>query len=146
MNLLLAAAISLAALGLIVAVVLWLRDRRGRAVQALGFAALPIGLHLTGLLGLVFDAVVAVARWAGDLVFNPVVWTGVGLLGLAVVLWVVGGFVARRSTAGRGVERTPVDRCTLAQPSQPPAKGRSAADDSNEYDEIEALLRKRGIE
>ncbi|WP_432560457.1 hypothetical protein [Granulicoccus sp. GXG6511] len=148
MNLVLPAALSLTALALVVAIVLWLRGRRGRALQAFGFAALPVGLYLTGLLGMVFDAAAALGRWAGQLVFNPAVWAGLGLLGLAVVLWVVGGFVARRTRGRRPVEkaadRKSVEKRTSGRTAPAARSGGATAD--NEFDEIEELLRKRGIE
>ena len=153
MNMLLPVCIALTALGLVIAIVAWLRHRRGRAVQALGFAALPVGLYLTGLLGLVFDAAAALGRWASQLIFNPAVWTGVGLIGLAVVLWVVGGVVARRTRGRRPVTKgadqpavagRPVGR-TSGQPKAPNASGATAAG-GDDFDEIEELLRRRGIE
>lgn len=146
MDLLLPLCISLATLGLVVAIILWLRNRRSRATQALGFAVLPVGLYLTGLLGLVIDAVAALGRWASSLIFNPAVWAGFGLLGLAIVLWVVGGIIARRSPRPSRTDQTPVtsgDRRPAVTKSSPPATA-AAPDDG--FDEIEELLRKRGIE
>ncbi|OYO22134.1 hypothetical protein CGZ93_09565 [Enemella dayhoffiae] len=160
--------IALGVLGLILAVLLWIRGRRGRALQALGFAALPVGLYLTGLLRMLWDAVVAVARWASSVVFNTTIWTGFGLIGLAVVLWVVGGMVARRNHTRRAVEKakgggavesptrrggagaaagaTAVGSGSGTRPAAKAsgAKGKAAADP--EEDEIEAILRSRGIE
>lgn len=158
MDLLLPVCISLAALGAVAALVLWLRGRRGRAVQAFGFAALPVGLYLTGLLGLVFDAASALGRWAAQLVFNPVVWAGVALLGVAVVLWVVGGMVARRTPGrrprkqdaaepdrGRRRSAPAVGKGTSA-PAAPDGRARAGSSTDSEFDEIEELLRRRGIE
>lgn len=153
MNVLLPVCISIAVLGLVVAALLWARRRRGRAVQALAVGALPFGLYLTGLLPLVWSGVIELARWAGGLVFNPTVWAGVSLLGLSVVLWVVGGMVARR-TPGRARDGELADSksdkaVTSARPTAKPTKpakqsaGNSGDDD---FDEIEAILRQRGIE
>lgn len=146
---LLPVALAIAVLGLVLAVVLWLRGRRGRALQALGFAALAIGLHLTGLLALVGAAGVALARWAGQLVLNPAVWTGIALLGLAVVLWFAGGALARRTRSRRTVEKTPqpaaVTQPTERTPAQRPAPAPATSTDS-EFDDIEEILRRRGIE
>lgn len=171
--------IAIGVLGLILAVLLWVRDRRGRAVQALGFAALPVGLYLTGLLRMVWDAVVAVIRWAGSIVFNTTIWAGFGLIALAVVLWIVGGMVASRNRTRRAVEkarggdaatgsgRAAVGRGTAgaagaaattgatgstvagkaqhANPAAKAGKGKQAESDP-EMDEIEAILKNRGIE
>ncbi|OYN99689.1 hypothetical protein CGZ96_06180 [Enemella evansiae] len=178
--------IAIGVLGLILAVLLWVRDRRGRAVQALGFAALPVGLYLTGLLRMIWDAVVAVIRWAGSVVFNTTIWTGFGLIALAVVLWIVGGMIASRNRTRRAVEkargaeqpggRPAVGRGTrgaaaggasgaagaagaagasgatgstvAGKQSGTPARGgnKQAAESDPEMDEIEAILKNRGIE
>lgn len=160
MTVLLPVCISLAALGLVLAIVLWVRGRRGRALQAVGFAALPVGLYLTGLLGLVIDAIAALGGWAAGLVFNPVVWAGVVLLGIAVVLWVIGGLIARRTRgrrpAGKGAAGTDV-RGRDKDTSPPLTRGNrgtgrtsgsggSSASGDGEFDDIEELLRRRGIE
>lgn len=152
MDILLPVCISVAVLGVVVAVVLWARRRRGRAMQALAVGALPFGLYLTGLLPLVWSGAVELVRWAGGLIFNPAVWAGMGLLALAVVLWVVGGMVARR-TPGRVREPKAVSQAAgrsgrgVGTGTKAPA-GQSDAGGSgdSELDEIEALLRKRGIE
>lgn len=154
MDILLPVCITLALLALIIGVILWTRGRHGRAVQALGFAVLPVGLYLTGLLDLVWDAVVALSRWGAALVFYPIVGIGMSLLGLAVVLWVAGGLVAKRTRGRRSVEKAPaqaaVTRRTPAQqrPSQPattqPTAEQKSAD--GDLDDIEAILRKHGIE
>lgn len=167
MDLLLPVCISLAALGLVLAIVLWLRGRRGRAVQAFGFAALPVGLYLTGLLGMIFDAVAALGAWAAGLVFNPAVWAGVGLLGIAVVLWVVGGMIARRTqraprqvdqgagrTELRGPSRSGQGKGGQGKGGQRKGGGQGKDDatshhgtgEASEFDDIEELLRRRGIE
>ena len=154
MNVLLPVCISLAVLGVVAAALLWVRGRRGRAAQAFGLGVLPVGLYLTGLLELVWDAGVALSRWAGQLVFNPAVWTGVGLIGVAVVLWVVGGFVARRTPTRKWVESTPdapaVGRGPRAKKAPKSTGGATKAGTTgagdSEFDDIEELLRKRGIE
>lgn len=152
MDILLPVCISVAVLGVVVAVVLWVRRRRGRAVQALAVGALPFGLYLTGLLPLVWSGAVEVVRWAGGLIFDPAVWAGMGLLALAVVLWVVGGMVARR-TPGRTREPKAVGQAAGRSGRRvgPGTKAPAARSDAGgsgdaELDEIEALLRKRGIE
>ena len=87
---------------MIVAGVAWRRGSRGRVVQGIGLALAPIALYFTGLLRLVWDAVVAVANWATSIIFSPSMWFGISLLGLCVVLWVVGGLLTRRSATKRG--------------------------------------------
>lgn len=152
MSILLPVCISIAVLGLVVAVLLWARGRRGRALQSLAVGGLPFGLYLTGLLPLVWSGAIELLRWASRLVFNPAVWAGVGLLGLAVVLWVVGGMLSRRTrdparvagAAPNGPDRPVTVR--KAGKSVNPAKPKAGNSGDAELDEIEAILRQRGIE
>lgn len=149
MNVLLPVCISIGVLGLVVAVLLWMRGRRGRAVQAIGVAALPFGLYLTGLFPMVWSAAIEVARWAGRLVFSPPIWAGFSLLAVAVVLWVVGGMVARR-TSGQARVEPGSDKPAVTRSSKEPkpkaAKPAAKTSGDDEFDEIEALLKQRGIE
>lgn len=154
--------IGLSLIGVVITVIALARGRRGRAVQGLALALAPVALYLTGLLNLVWDAVVAVVRWATGNVFDLKAWVGFGLLALCVVLWLVGGVLARRSRRrtkavaaenkaqgqvgtgqvgrGKGAARQPVDRT----PSKGSAKQPVAQDE--DMAEIEALLKSRGIE
>ena len=154
-------AVGLTLLGLLVIIVAWRGGRRGRALQGLALALAPVALYFSGLLRLVWDAVVAVVGWASRIVFSPPVWLGLSLLALSVVLWVVGGVVARRSTR-RGKESDPTaGKVAGGSGKAAPATGRgtavlprssSASRSSNkppvddDMAEIEALLKSRGIE
>lgn len=133
-------------LGLLIAILAGRRGNKGRLVQGVGLALAPLALYLSGLLRLLWDGVVAVAGWASRVVLSPPVWVGLGLLALCVVLWVVGGVVARRTPRRpRGqqrpaaVERRPAGKAAAQR--QP-----VAADGDDDLAEIEALLKARGIE
>lgn len=153
--------IGLGLVGVVVALIAFTRGRRGRALQGLAFALGVVALYLTGLLRLVWDAVVAVVRWATGNVFDLTAWIGFGALALAVVLWVVGGVVARRSRrrtkavaaeekgqarVGTGpAAAAPAGRtATKAQPTKRAPAQQPAQDD--DMAEIEALLKSRGIQ
>ena len=127
--------------------------RRGAAngLRALGFTLLPAAAWLTGTLEMVVEIAGSVTDWATSLVFNVLTWSGVGLAGLALLLFVVSGFIrdrqlARGQAAGGG--RLPPMRPRSTRRELPPAaarsKGGSPIDD--EMADIEALLKKRGIE
>src|SRR5919107_3431655 len=88
--------VGLTLLGIIATGVAWRRGNRGRVVQGVGLALAPIALYFSGLLRLLWNGIVAVGTWASTLIFSPAIWFGMALLGLCLVLWVVGGFVARR--------------------------------------------------
>lgn len=148
--------IAVSALSVILAVVLWLRDRRGGAVQAVGFAFLPIGLYVSGLAPLVADGVKALLAWARAATVDTMVGTGLGLIGLSVVLWFVGVWVGRRGAAKRAVQgtrpspavgsKTSAPAATSRKEAAPKAAGGKKGAADPEMDEIEAILRNRGIE
>jgi hypothetical protein len=136
--------VGLTLLGIIFTGVAWRRGNRGRVVQGVGLALAPIALYFSGLLRLLWNGIVAVGTWASTLVFSPAIWLGMALLGLCLVLWVVGGFIARRSG-------TPVKAVSSkGSAAALPAKGRPAQKQQPPVDEemaeIEALLKSRGIE
>ena len=128
--------------------------RRGAAngLRALGFTLLPAAAWLTGTLEMVVEIAGSVTDWATSLVFDVRTWTGVGLAGLAMLFLVVSGFIrdrqlARGQAQGGGKAATTDSRAS--GPRELPSasertKGGSPVDD--EMADIEALLRKRGIE
>lgn len=146
--------VGLTLLGVIVTGIAWRRGNRGRVVQGIGLALAPIALYLSGLLRLLWNGVVAIGTWAANLVFSPLVWAGMALLGLCVVLWVVGGLVARHSAPATTVTRGKATGAAGAGTVPAlPAKGRAGrvpakqpAEVDPEMAEIEALLKSRGIE
>lgn len=148
-TLLLPLCVGLTLLGLIATGLAWRRGNKGRVIQCAALALAPIALYFTGLLRLIWAAIVAIGHWAEGVVFSPAVWFGLVLLGICIVAWVVGGMVARRSAtkkkkaataaapkqvAGSGKGKTPVP----AKQATPPV--------DDDFAEIEALLKKRGIE
>jgi hypothetical protein len=135
--------VGLTLLGIIATGVAWRRGNKGRVVQGVALALAPIGLYFSGLLRLLWNGIVAVGTWASTLILSPAIWLGMALLGLCLVLWVVGGIVARRSK--------PATKAASGKSSQAalPAKGRSAQNQppvDEEMAEIEAMLKARGIE
>ena len=151
--------IGLSLIGVIVVAFGWRRGNRGRVVQGVGLALAPTALYFTGLLSLLWNGVVATVGWASRILFTPSVWFGIGLLALCVLLWVVGGMLARRSAnrtpavAARQQPGLPA-AAGKAQPAargkaQPAARGKAAAQQQAPVDEdmaeIEAILKSRGI-
>ncbi len=171
-DVLLILASSLTLVGVLLVVLAFRRARRGRALQMLALALLPAALYLTGLLQLVWDAVVAVVRWAGSNVFDLASWVGFGILGLCLVLWVVGGVVARRSPSAKEVRAARAAKASGSAPAEvgsgrtsarttgTPAASRVSsskasqassakpqpAPQDDDMAEIEALLKSRGIQ
>ncbi len=146
--------VALSVVGLLIAVLAFRGGRRGRGVQGVGLALAPVALYFTGLLRLVWDAVVAIVGWAARVVFSPTVWLGLSLLAVCVVLWVVGGLIVRHS-APRALPADGADATTASakkaiptgkSSSRPKTPGRRSAAVDPELDEIEALLKSRGID
>ena len=139
--------VGLALLGVIATGIAWRRGNKGRVIQGIGIALAPIALYFSGLLRLLWDAIVAFGTWASKIILSPAVWFGLSLLGLCVVLWVVGGLIARRS---RNAKSKAVSTEATAN-ALPAKKGTRKAHQSQppideEMAEIEALLKSRGIE
>ena len=135
--------VGLALLGVIATGIAWRRGNKGRVVQGVALALAPIALYFSGLLRLLWNGIVAVGTWASTLIFSPAIWFGMALLGLCLVLWIVGGFIARRSRPSTKAVSTQSSAAALpatklAARNQPPV--------DEEMAEIEALLKSRGIE
>ncbi|MFW6774792.1 hypothetical protein ACOACO_10940 [Nocardioides sp. CPCC 205120] len=157
----LALAAVLTALGAAWTVYAWRARGVASAVRGAGITLLAPAAYLTGTLELAGDVAVAVGDWASGLVFSPVVWTGVALAGAGALLIVLGGVLA-----ARGVGTTPRPRAVPAGEATravPPAQGRGAgraetpdrgaarppagaAPVDDDLADIEALLRRRGIQ
>lgn len=128
----------------------WLAFRRRGAangLRALGFTLLPAAAWLTGTLEMFTEIGTSIADWASGLVLDPLTWTGIGLAALAGVLFVISGFIrdrqlgrAQRSATVRGAE---APQGALAPRPGAPAPSTAVDDD---LADIEAILRKRGIE
>ena len=148
--------VGLALLGVIATGVAWRRGSRGRVVQGIGLALAPVALYFSGLLSLLWNGVVALGGWASRILFTPAVWFGLTLLAVCVVLWVVGGILARRTAAAAKAPAVEArgsssSKAVAAPRADQPAKGRGkaaqpAAPIDEDMAEIEAILKSRGIQ
>lgn len=128
----------------------WAFRNRGvvSGVRGTAVTLLPAAAYLTGTLELAGEIGQSVTRWATNLVFNPVVWLGIVLAGLSLVLLVVAGLLPDRhrsaTDAGRPSARKRTQRRSGELPPGAAPRQEPAIDD--DLAEIEALLRKRGIQ
>lgn len=125
--------------------------RRGTAagLRGAGLTVVPAALWLTGTLELLGEVGSAVGSWAGDFVLDPAAWVGIVLAGVAVVCWVVSGLLAARGggePAARAPERGALPKGRVPKAGPAVSSGSSGSSGDPEMDEIEALLRKRGIQ
>ncbi|NED94409.1 hypothetical protein G1H11_03685 [Phytoactinopolyspora alkaliphila] len=102
------------------------------AFQLAAFGALLIGASATGLV-----------RFMTTLVFNPLAWIGVGFLSLAGVLFLVGQKLEGPSEKPRKTKQVDGSGKPAVEPAP---KRKSAQKTDDDFDDIEAILRKHGIE
>lgn len=138
--------VGLTLIGVIITGIAWRRGNKGRVIQGVGLALAPIALYFSGLLRLLWDGAVALGSWASQIIFSPAVWFGLAALGLCIVLWVVGGIVARRYPDRKARPTTDSDAARAALPATRKGATRTQPPIDPELAEIEALLKSRGIE
>ena len=129
----------------------WLAFRRrgvASGLRALAFTLLPLAAYLTRTLRMFTRIGEAVADWATHLVLDPTVWIGIVLAGLSVALFAASRLVRGRSRPARGErERSPRRTGRGATAAELPAsRGRGEPLIDDDMADIEALLRRRGIE
>ncbi|GAA2827070.1 hypothetical protein [Kribbella solani] len=157
--------VGLTLLGLIGSWFAWRRRGVAAGTRGVAWSLLPVSLYLTGLLELVWDVVRSAVSWVTHLIFSPTVWAGVALFGVSVVLYVVSGVARSRrgdapKAAGKPREKapnkpaTPAGELTATGPAPAsaatakaakPQKGKAKQQDSSEFDEIEDILKRHGI-
>ncbi|WP_203566709.1 hypothetical protein [Aestuariimicrobium ganziense] len=158
-----------AALSLVALVATLVAHQRGRGpraiLQGIGWVLLPIGLWVIGLMELFGRGAVAGYRWLMSTPMDLQRWIGVSIVAVAVLLVVVGMLVKGRTKdearAAREARRQPVgatpqgstgralpssqdgrtDQKPVARPAAKPAKDGLSDEDA----EIEAILKRRGI-
>ena len=153
----------LTALGLIGS---WFALRRSgprAAARWLAWSLLPIALYLLGILQVLWRFGVAIGDFFSGLVFSPKVWSGVALIGIAMVLFVVTGGLRGRSRrkqakaeqesqppATRALGAAPPAAASAGMASRPkaapvPAKRKGAPADDEDFGEVAAILKRHGI-
>ncbi|WP_132152292.1 hypothetical protein [Kribbella antiqua] len=150
--------VGLTLLGLIGSWAAWRRRGAAAGVRGVAWSLLPVSLYLTGLLELVWDVVRSAVSWVTHLIFSPTVWAGVALFGVSVVLYVVSGIARGRrgepdtakkkpaSPAGELTATGPAPASAAPAKAAKPTKGSKAKQqESSEFDEIEDILKRHGI-
>lgn len=140
---------AVSAAGLGIAAVTAYRKRFLSAARIAAYSLVPVGLVMTGVVG-----------WLADTAFSPTAWAGFGVLGVAWLLFMTTRAVERRSggtrkerkAAARAAQRDAVAPAasapSLSQGSPPagrPATTPRATGSDDDFSDIEAILKKRGI-
>jgi hypothetical protein len=163
--------ITLTLLGLVISFLVWKRRGAAAGLRAVAWSLLPAAAGLTGTLRLLWQVADLVVNWAVRLVFSPVVWLGIVLAGVSVVLFGVSAAMRSRrvGSASKGGRQSQLSSersaakaesvpqvPTQARGGKPKTKsagqrkgndvgGAGAADDPDDMDDIEAILRRHGI-
>nr|WP_262003993.1 hypothetical protein [Streptomyces sp. FIT100] len=136
---------AVSAAGLGIAAVTAYRRRFLTATRIAAYSLVPLGLVLTGAV-----------EWLAGTVFSLTAWVGVGVLGLAWALFMTTRAVERRSL-GKAARDTSGPRAAAPAASAPAALGKAprpadrpkgraaAADQGDDFSDIEAILKKHGI-
>ncbi|MGW2560682.1 hypothetical protein ACWCXB_15855 [Streptomyces sp. NPDC001514] len=139
---------AVSAAGLGIAAITAYRKRFRTATRIAAYALVPLGLVLTGAV-----------QWIATTAFSLTAWVGVGVLGLAWVLFMTTR-VAERRALGKAAKdgarpgaiapsaSAPAGSPALGSASRPAArpKGKArAADPGDDFSDIEAILKKHGI-
>jgi hypothetical protein len=165
-------AAGLTAIGVILSYFAWQRRGPRSGLYGVAWSLLPIAAYLTGSIEMFWKIASAIGDFATGFVFSPMKWAGVGVAGLAAVLFFTTGHRGRRKAArlarkaARGQQRADgaesatapasLDRATtqtrttdrLPEPAKKPAKagrGSSGGAADDDLKDIEDILRKRGI-
>ena len=137
--------VTLTVVGLLVSVLLWRRRGPASGLRGVAWALLPAAAGLTGTLRLLWQVGDEVASWAVRLVFSPLVWAGIVLAGVSVVLFGVSAAMRNRGVGGRKKDGTK-EKSLPAERSTPGARPPATKGDDDDMDDIEAILRKHGIQ
>ncbi|WP_235432134.1 cellulose synthase [Nocardiopsis sp. RV163] len=145
--------------GLVISFFVWRAKGAASGLRGVAWSLLPLAAGLIGLMNAVWQFAMNIFGILVGLLFNPAVWAGVALAGLAVVLYVVSGVMRARDVGTRpgkaeaakaGAGGAAAPGATTAAPGAKgkvgPAPKAGGADDLSDLDDIEELLRKRGIE
>lgn len=145
----------LTGLGLVASWLAWRRRGVAAGMRGAAWSLLPLAAYLTGAVEMLWRIGTAVADWVGGFVFSPTVWSGVVVVGFALVLFMLSGTLRRRtSTRGRGrtvrppASDAPASRRGVAPTDRravEPARKQAAAGPDDDFSEVEEILRRRGI-
>ncbi|MHB9849834.1 hypothetical protein ACSYGO_11410 [Streptomyces krungchingensis] len=139
---------AVAAAGLGIAAVTAYRKRFLSAARIAAYSLVPLGLVMTGVVG-----------WLADTAFSPTAWAGFAVLGVSWLLFMTtraverrGGGTRKERKAAKAAQRDAVAPAASAPslapstgPAGRPAAKPAAGSSSDDFSDIEAILKKHGI-
>jgi hypothetical protein len=138
----------LTGLGLVASWLAWRRRGAAAGMRGTAWSLLPLAAYLTGAVEMLWRIGTAVADWVAGFVFSPRVWSGVVIVGLAVLLFLLSGALRRRAPSrARSVQGAPSRQgvAPADRRAMEPARKKPDATDDDEFSEVEEILRRRGI-
>jgi hypothetical protein len=140
-------------LGVIASWFAWKRRGVAAGLRGVAWSLLPLAAYLIGAIELLWRFGSAIGSFATSFVFSPKVWSGVAVIGVAIVLYVVSGGLRGRNKkkAGAAPEAGAVTSNgtrasgTAAAPARLPAAKRKTPAGDDDMADVEAILRRRGI-
>ena len=130
---------------------LFASNRRLRTLLiGLGITLLPFGLYFLQITDLAVNGIKSLIDWAQRTYFDSLMTLGAGLLGGGLVLAIIGALIPRRIQLGGGAPEHKQQRPAVQGrpgPAGAPVQQRPAAGakDKSADDEVEEILRRRGI-
>jgi hypothetical protein len=136
-------------LGLIASWFAWRRRGTAAGLRGVAWSLLPLAAYLIGAIQLLWRFGTAIGSFATSFVFSPKVWSGIIVVGVALVLFVVSGVVrrgrARRRPEVPPSESRPVPAANGSPHKLPSGKAKAPMPIDEDMKDIEAILRRRGI-
>jgi MFS family permease len=140
-------------LGLIASWFAWKRRGVAAGLRGVAWSLLPVAAYLIGAIELLWRFGTAIGSFATSFVFSPKVWSGVAVIAVAIVLFVVSGKLRGRRAKKKKTAAAPEPgavasngaRASGGVPARLPAGKRKAAADDDDMSDIQAILRRRGI-
>lgn len=165
---------ALTGIGLVISWFVMRRRGLGSGLRGAAWSLLPLAAYLTGSIKMFYKIGTAIGDFATSFVLSPKVWSGVGVAGLAAVLFVVSGPAKRRRRRARrvsgedahGETAAPVQPGSALEPAArgkpdkknvtagtrkgaletSPARAPKKAPADDDMREVEEILRRRGID
>lgn len=154
-------AAGLTILGLVLSYFAYRRRGLRPALMGAAWSLLPLAAYLTGAIDMLWKIGAAIGKFGTGFVFSPEKWVGIGVTGLAIALFLAAGGRQRRraaregrrtAKAERGEQRNEAsgrpDRAAVNPPDRTRAlatRGAAKPADDDDMQDIEAILRKRGL-
>jgi hypothetical protein len=135
----------LTGLGLVASWLAWRRRGAAAGMRGTAWSLLPLAAYLTGAVEMLWRIGTAVADWIAGFVFSPRVWSGVIVVGLAVVLFLLSGALRARTPKGRREVQPSGSQPPGSRRAVEPARKQAAATPDDDFSEVEEILRRRGI-